>query len=52
DGGRTWSERLPTPASFATSLEVPTLHRVVDAADRERLLLWSGLHPARRALSA
>ena len=30
DGGRTWSERLPTPASWSTSKEVPTLHRVID----------------------
>lgn len=51
DGGRTWSERLPVPANWATSLETPTLHRVKDAADRERLLLWSGLHPARLSVS-
>lgn len=51
DGGRTWSERLPTPASWATSLEVPTLHRVVDAAGTKRLILWSGLYPARMAVS-
>jgi hypothetical protein len=51
DGGRTWSERLPTPASWATSLEVPTLHRVVDAAGKKRLILWSGLYPARLAVS-
>ena len=35
DGGRTWSERLPTPASWATSKEVPTLYRVVDAQGRD-----------------
>ncbi len=29
DTGLTWSERLPTPKSWETSLEVPTLHRVV-----------------------
>ena len=52
DGGRTWSDRLPTPASWATSLEVPTLHRVVDAAGKKRLILWSGLYPARLAVSA
>lgn len=52
DGGRTWSERLPTPASWTTSREVPTLHRVVDAAGKRRLILWSGLHPARLAVSA
>jgi len=51
DGGRTWSERLPTPASWATSLEVPTIHRVVDAAGKKRLILWSGLYPARLAVS-
>jgi BNR repeat protein len=51
DGGRTWSKRLPTPASWATSLETPTLHRVADAADQERLLLFSGLHPIRMAHS-
>lgn len=51
DGGRTWSERLPTPASWSTSLEVPTLHRVVDAAGKRRLILWSGLYPARLAVS-
>lgn len=51
DGGRTWSERLPTPASFATSLEVPTLFRVVGADGRRRIILWSGLHPARYSLS-
>ena len=51
DGGRTWSERLPTPACWATSQEVPTLHRVVDAAGKKRLILWSGLYPARLAVS-
>jgi hypothetical protein len=51
DGGRTWSERLPTPASWATSQETPTLHRVVSADGRKRVLLWSGLYPARRAVS-
>ncbi|MFT5198896.1 MAG: lysophospholipase L1-like esterase, partial [Planctomycetota bacterium] len=48
DGGRTWSERLPTPASWATSLEVPTIHRLTDPRDgTERLIVWSGLYPAR-----
>ncbi len=51
DGGRTWSERLPVPPSFATSREVPTLHRVTDPAGKRRLILWSGLHPARFSLS-
>jgi len=51
DGGRTWSDRLPTPASWATSLETPTLHRVIDAEGSKRVLLWSGRYPARTALS-
>lgn len=51
DGGLTWSERLPTPASWATSMEVPTMHRVTDAGGTERLIMWSGLHPARLAVS-
>jgi hypothetical protein len=51
DGGKTWSGRLPTPKSWETSLEVPTLHRVVDAAGRKRLILFSGLYPIRMAVS-
>lgn len=51
DGGLTWSERLPTPASWATSKEVPTLHRVVDAEGKRRLIMWSGLYPARLAVT-
>ena len=51
DGGRTWSERLPTPKSWATSKEVPTLHRMTDAQGKKRIILWSGLYPARMAVS-
>lgn len=51
DGGLTWSDRLPTPASWATSQEVPTIHRVVDAKGKRRLILWSGLYPARLSYS-
>ncbi|MCB1128712.1 MAG: DUF3472 domain-containing protein, partial [Verrucomicrobiae bacterium] len=51
DGGLTWSERLPTPASWATSKETPTIHRVVDATGRKRLIVWSGLYPARLSIS-
>ena len=51
DGGKTWSARLPTPASWATSLETPTIHRVVDRGGKKRLLLFSGLHPIRRSVS-
>jgi len=51
DGGLTWSDRLPTPASWATSKEVPTLHRVIDAQGKKRIIMWSGLYPARLAHS-
>ncbi|MCB9899030.1 MAG: exo-alpha-sialidase [Planctomycetes bacterium] len=51
DGGLTWSERLPLPESFATSQEVPTIHRLVDRDGTARLVLFSGLFPIRRALS-
>lgn len=52
DGGRTWSERLPTPENWATSLETPTIHRVVDPkSGKKRLIVWSGLYPARLAVS-
>ena len=51
DGGRTWSERLPVPESWATSREVPTIHRVVGADGTKRLIVWSGLYPARFAVS-
>ncbi len=51
DGGRTWSPRLPTPPSWETSKEVPTIHRVVDARGTRRVILWSGLYPARLAVS-
>jgi hypothetical protein len=52
DGGRTWSARLLTPENWATSQEVPTIYRVVDAAGRKRLILFSGLYPIRLAVSS
>ncbi len=51
DGGLTWSERLPTPESWATSQEVPTIYRTVDKAGKKRLILFSGLYPIRQAVS-
>ncbi|MDG1890354.1 MAG: sialidase family protein [Verrucomicrobiota bacterium] len=51
DGGKTWSGRLRTPPSWGTSREVPTLHRVIDAAGKKRIIMWSGLYPARLAFS-
>ena len=37
--------------SWATSKEVPTLHRVVDQKGTKRLIMWSGLYPARISVS-
>jgi lysophospholipase L1-like esterase len=51
DGGLTWSDRLPTPENWATSKEVPTLHRVVDPQGVKRLILFSGLYPVRMSVS-
>ena len=52
DGGLTWSSRLPVPASWASSKETPTIHRVVDAAGTKRLILFSGLYPIRMSVSS
>jgi len=52
DGGKTWSERLPTPENWKTSQEVPTIFRLIDPRTKQnRLILWSGLYPARFAVS-
>jgi len=51
DGGKTWSPRLPVPDNWKTSKETPTIHRVVDAAGKKRLIVWSGLYPARLSVS-
>jgi hypothetical protein len=51
DGGLTWSQRQPTPQSWVSSLEVPTLHRVIDAAGKKRIIMFSGLFPIRMAVT-
>ncbi len=51
DAGLTWSERLPTPENWETSLEVPTIYRVVDPQGVRRLIMFSGLYPIRMAVS-
>jgi arylsulfatase A-like enzyme len=51
DGGQTWSDRIPVPESWATSLEVPTLFRVQGPEGTDRLVIFSGLYPIRRAIS-
>lgn len=51
DGGRTWSERIPTPKSWESSKETPTIHRAIARDGTKRLILFSGLHPVRIAHS-
>jgi hypothetical protein len=51
DCGLTWSERLPVPDNWATSKEVPTIHRVIDPKGTKRLIMFSGLYPIRMAVS-
>jgi hypothetical protein len=51
DGGKTWSERLPTPKSWASSTEVPTLYRVKDAAGKKRIIMFTGHYPVRMAVT-
>jgi hypothetical protein len=52
DGGLTWSPRMTTPENWASSLEVPTIHRVIDPkSGRKRLILFSGLYPIRLSVS-
>ncbi|MCK4745576.1 MAG: exo-alpha-sialidase, partial [Bacteroidales bacterium] len=51
DAGLTWSERLPTPKSWASSKEVPTLFRVEDKFGKKRIIMFSGLYPTRMAIS-
>lgn len=51
DGGRTWSNLLPVPDSWATSKEVPTIYKVRVPGGGRRLLLFSGLYPIRMAHS-
>lgn len=51
DAGLTWSDRLPTPESWATSREVPTLHRVIDSAGKKRIIMFSGLYPTRMSVT-
>ena len=52
DGGKTWSERLPTPRSWETSQETPTIYRTIDKKGKKRLLLFSGLYPIRMSVSS
>ncbi len=51
DGGFSWSGRLKTPESWKTSLEVPTIFKLTGPGGKRRLVIFSGLYPARMAFS-
>ena len=51
DAGKTWSSRLQTPTSWASSKEVPTLFQVTDKKGNDRIIMFSGLYPIRMAYS-
>lgn len=52
DGGLTWSDRLPTPDNWDTSMETPTIYAVTDRKGVDRLIMFSGgLFPVRLAVS-
>ena len=42
DGGLTWTDRLETPENWATSMEVPTLFRLIDPDGVPRIVMFSG----------
>ena len=51
DAGASWTERLSTPTSWETSLEVPTLFRFKTTSGTMRTFLFSGLYPIRLSIS-
>ncbi len=42
DGGKTWTDRLPTAKSWETSFEVPTLYPTIDQSGNKRIIMFSG----------
>lgn len=51
DGGLSWSERLPVPDSWSTSLECPMIYKLKDKEGVERLFMFSGRFPGRMSYS-
>ena len=45
DGGRTWSELLPVPASWSTTRNCPAIYRLSDPAGTARLVVYAGEGP-------
>jgi len=51
DGGKTWSDRLPVPDSFSTSMECPTIYRMENAQGVSRIFIFTGRYPFRVSIS-
>jgi FAD-dependent oxidoreductase family protein len=45
DGGRTWSELLPTPESWTQARNCPSLYRLTDPQGTTRLFVFAGRGP-------
>lgn len=45
DGGKTWSELLPTPASWVTVKNCPVLMRLADPSGKEATFVFAGQGP-------
>jgi hypothetical protein len=48
DGGRTWSDRLPSPENWRTSKNPPSIHRLVAPDGRARLVVLTGSEENRK----
>lgn len=48
DGGKTWSELLPTPENWTTAKNCPSLYRLTDPQGVTRLFVFAGNGPDRK----
>lgn len=52
DGGRTWSELLPTPENWTQARNCPALYRLSDPQGKTRLFVFAGSGPDRKMQQA
>lgn len=52
DGGRTWSELLPTPENWTQAKNCPSLYRLTDPRGTTRLFVFAGNGPGRQMQQA
>lgn len=48
DGGRSWSELLPTPENWTTTKNCPSLYRLTDPQGTTRLFVFAGSGPGQQ----